>query len=83
MPLEPMQKHALRDLDEMSIENLALGRITRTAMCEAVWRVRKHPAFAIGELGSLHKWSSYSDMILADALNEMLEGAREWKKGKE
>lgn len=51
-----------RGLDELDIENLALGRITRAAMKYAMRQVPKD--------------SLDYEMYLADELNDLLEAAR-------
>ena len=79
MSLGPMQEYALRGLDKTSIENLALGRITRMALSQAARRARQRPEFVIEGVGACLSISTIEDMILADELNDMLEAARAWK----
>ena len=70
----------LRNLDLIDIECLALGRITCDTMREAVWRLQTNEHFTRANLGLAEKIPSYSDMLLADELNDMLEAARETHK---
>jgi hypothetical protein len=73
-------EHALRNLRQRDIENLRAGRITRQTMNEANERVRAMPDFATyGHKPVLvgQGYSSHATMWLADALNDMLEAARE------
>lgn len=69
----------LRNLDELSIENLKAGRITRQAMHEAAFRLTANLSngFKVGGHGQL---SSTKEMELADELNDMLEAARGLKE---
>lgn len=73
------KKHLLDGLDELSVENLKAGRITRTAMAYAVLKTGATAGnayfFDRGRLGGC-MGGSESDRMLADTLNDMLEAAK-------
>ena len=71
------RKAALRNLNAESVECLFSARITRNAMHEAARRAAQDPRFWRGDIGAGGGFSSISEMILADELNDMLQAARE------
>ena len=79
MNAERTGPHALRNLDQLSIDNLKCGRITRDAMHEAAARLlsRLPKGAEFIPIGSNGRLSTHEDMLLADELNEMLETAKE------
>lgn len=74
--MTPVERtHALRDLREIDIENLACGRITNFALMQALNRVQQE-GFSVAELkGSKRTITSDEHRILADELNDMLKAA--------
>jgi len=73
-----MRKYELRDLDDLDIDNLKAGRITKDAMNVAVRRLRKKSGFDSNYLG-VGMAASVADRILADELNDMLKAAKKEK----
>ena len=70
--LQSEREHALRELAEIDISNLRLGRVTR----QALWEAARRQGICMGGEHILR---------LADELNEMLEaagGPRCWACGK-
>lgn len=71
------RKHALRDLREIDVDNLASARITDYALMVAVNRCCEGVEFSVDDLEGHRRITSYSHILLADELNDMLEAARE------
>ncbi len=74
-------RHVLEGLDELSIDNLKFGRITKEAMAFAVDKALCQLNFDLLHLGSDD--CTPSNRILADELNDLLEAARQLEKENE
>ena len=68
-------EYALRDLDDLDIDNLIAGRFTKEAMNTAIRRLKKQHDFDVQYLG-VGMIASVADRVLADELNDMLEAAQ-------
>lgn len=80
---EYTKKFLLKDLDQLSIDNLKCGRFTATAISFAFSRfVGFCQGFDRADLGG-PLGGSASDRVLADMLNDMLESARYLKRMEE
>ena len=69
----------LDGLDEISIENLQANppRITRDVMHKAAQRARAWTQFRVEDVGRCPtRFSSPTEMLIADELNDMLRAAR-------
>jgi hypothetical protein len=75
---------ALEGLDELSIENLKATppRITRAAMHLACQQATRQLAFDTDHIGIPGRISTRSEMLIADALNDMIFAAQaiHWKE---
>ena len=67
-----MSREMFKYLDEISIDNLKAGRISREAMSYAFNQAKKTGGFSSKGLGK----ESHSDMFLADILNDMFSAAK-------
>jgi len=70
-----IQQMAHRLLDELSVDNLRSGKLTRQAMAIAVLIARKNPNFCVTDLGLNECIATHSDRILSEVLNEMFNYA--------
>lgn len=68
--------YRLRSLRPLDIENLACGRITNLALMEALNRCQSSADFRMDELRGARTIATYSHILLADELNEMLSAAK-------
>lgn len=75
---KPEIDRALRNLNELDVENLQCGRITKNAMHEAAVRVAaRGEDEGVSNIGLPGSFASFNEMKLADELNDMLQAAKE------
>jgi hypothetical protein len=84
-PMDDLRaKITLAELDQLSIENMVARppRVTRNALHVAVQQASRQIGFTVEDLGRDSQFSTRSEMLIADAINDMLWAAhaKHWKE---
>jgi hypothetical protein len=69
-------EYTLDGLDKMSIDNLKGGRLTAEALHFALKKAFNDPNFSVGDINCNGRYHHYSEVILAEAINDILVAGR-------